>query len=150
LGINYSTAKTIVRIFRNEKRVNKKCPDEEREIRGQIDGFRTDDIGKSYITIDQDLSSCDKSPGRHLCCEQGKGVEDIYSLVYELSTVVKRCVESIKINQQMINNLIINSIKLNEELMDRRAIGKKICLYLDGVATLAKEKYEEGIIKNII
>jgi hypothetical protein len=40
LGINYSTAKTILRIFRIEKRIEKKNADEERELKQIIYQFK--------------------------------------------------------------------------------------------------------------
>jgi hypothetical protein len=40
LGVNYSTAKTILRIFRIEKRVEKKKADEERELKNVIYNFK--------------------------------------------------------------------------------------------------------------
>jgi len=40
LGVNYSTAKTILRIFRIEKRVEKKKADEERELKNVIFNFK--------------------------------------------------------------------------------------------------------------
>lgn len=40
LGINYSTAKTILRIFRIEKRIEKKNADEERELKQLIYQFK--------------------------------------------------------------------------------------------------------------
>jgi hypothetical protein len=42
LGINYSTAKTILRIFRIEKRIEKKNADEERQLKEIIAKFRKD------------------------------------------------------------------------------------------------------------
>ncbi len=40
LSINYSTAKTILRIFRIERRIEKKNADEERELKEIIYKFR--------------------------------------------------------------------------------------------------------------
>jgi hypothetical protein len=50
LGINYSTAKTILRIFRIEKRIEKKNADEERELKDIIFNFQNNkNIKKSEI-----------------------------------------------------------------------------------------------------
>lgn len=46
LNINYSTAKTILRIFRIEKRIEKKNADEERELKQVIYKFKKDKSDK--------------------------------------------------------------------------------------------------------
>ena len=49
LGINYSTAKTILRIFRIEKRIDKKNAEEEKELKTIIHKFQNDKIQKNQI-----------------------------------------------------------------------------------------------------
>jgi hypothetical protein len=49
LGINYSTAKTILRIFRIEKRIEKKNADEERALKDLIFKFKSDKNEKNGI-----------------------------------------------------------------------------------------------------
>ena len=49
LGINYSTAKTILRIFRIEKRIEKKNAEEEKELKTIIHKFQNDKIQKNQI-----------------------------------------------------------------------------------------------------
>lgn len=47
LDINYSTAKTILRIFRLEKRVEKKNADEDRELKSYINSYIHNEHGQS-------------------------------------------------------------------------------------------------------
>jgi hypothetical protein len=49
LGINYSTAKTILRIFRNERRIEKKNTVEEVELKEIIDKFKKQKLAKNLI-----------------------------------------------------------------------------------------------------
>lgn len=44
LGINYSTAKTILRIFRIEKRIEKKNAEEEKELKVLIHKFKCEKV----------------------------------------------------------------------------------------------------------
>ncbi len=49
LAINYSTAKTILRIFRIEKRIEKKNADEERALKQLIQDFKNDKRGNFAV-----------------------------------------------------------------------------------------------------
>jgi hypothetical protein len=53
LNINYSTAKTILRIFRIEKRIEKKNADEERELKEIIYKFRKDKVDETTKSTDE-------------------------------------------------------------------------------------------------
>jgi hypothetical protein len=115
LGINYSTAKTILRVFRTEKRIEKKNAEEERDIKQMIIGFKDDEIVP--MKIDECMSSSPKSMSTRGPSETGKTrVDDICTSIESLTNMVNKCFESIKVNQQMVNNLMIMTIKLNEQL----------------------------------
>ena len=49
LGINYSTAKTILRIFRIEKRIDKKNSVEDLELKEIIDKFKKEKLVKNLL-----------------------------------------------------------------------------------------------------
>ena len=49
LGINYSTAKTILRIFRIEKRIEKKNTVEDLELKEIIDKFKKEKLVKNLL-----------------------------------------------------------------------------------------------------
>jgi hypothetical protein len=49
LGINYSTAKTILRIFRIERRIDKKNMVEDVELKEIIDKFKKEKLAKDLL-----------------------------------------------------------------------------------------------------
>jgi hypothetical protein len=113
LKINYSTAKTILRIFRKEKRLNKKNADDELEIKTLINNFREDDFIKTCLNVDAENSDSKETTDSNQVVVQP--VDGICGSIQKLTSLVNKCFESIKLNQQMINNLMIMSVRLNEK-----------------------------------
>jgi hypothetical protein len=71
---------------------------------------------KSYLdNMNYFSSDATQHTPDHQKPENMVNMPNLYSVIHELSNVVKKCMEGIKVNQQMIKNLIINSINLNEE-----------------------------------
>jgi hypothetical protein len=62
LGINYSTAKTILRIFRIEKRIEKKNADEERQLKEIIFKFKKDKNDELLLPVNERSISLLKTP----------------------------------------------------------------------------------------
>jgi hypothetical protein len=53
----------------------------------------------------------------------GKGtkIDDMYSSIQNLTGIVNKCFESVKVNQQMINNMMIMTVRLNEQMKKLQA-----------------------------
>jgi hypothetical protein len=61
LNINYSTAKTILRIFRIEKRIEKKNAEEERRLKDIIYRFKKERIEDTTKNSVENLQNCYKT-----------------------------------------------------------------------------------------
>ncbi len=118
LNINYSTAKTIIRIFRKEKRMKKKNFDQDTEIKQMINEFNEDDfIKNTYKNQNEDeVISAEDMIVSSSNNSQKDNVKRLNIAIQKMTEEVNKCYESIKINQQMINNLMILSVKLNEKM----------------------------------
>lgn len=91
LQINYSTAKTILRIFRIEKRVEKKNAEEERQLKIFLTNYKNKStVESSQITQVQDQENNNK-------------LIQIEKIVEELKSSVKNCYDTVALNHNMIN-----------------------------------------------
>jgi hypothetical protein len=129
LGINYSTAKTILRIFRIEKRIEKKNADEERQLKEIITKFKSDKtktndfirliqekvgIQETQANAQPDSSASSQpteektnpqSPLSSPCNEFSKRMDFFTSKIKEFHQTLNGCYEQIINNQMIINNL---------------------------------------------
>ncbi len=114
LKINYSTAKTILRIFRTEKRLKKKNEDDELEIKTLIKNFKEDEINNCIGKIEEEISGKETTD-----LNQGndEDMDNMCNSIEKLTNSINKCFESVKLNQQMINNLMIMGIRLNEKFI---------------------------------
>jgi hypothetical protein len=114
LGINYSTAKTILRVFRIEKRIKKKNAEREKEIRSMIRNLKEDEIHGKEASISSNTRKSDTTQSGNERKVYTK-VDDICCSMENLTSLVNKCFENVKVNQQMINNLMIMTLRLDEQ-----------------------------------
>lgn len=130
LNINYSTAKTILRIFRIEKRIEKKNTDEERELKDLLCKFKKDkaadvkeeneenthslreDSFKSQKDTKESQTNTSLRTGADLDSNKGITAElalriDFFSKkIKDFHNTLNDCYKEIKNNQVLINTFL--------------------------------------------
>jgi hypothetical protein len=127
LNINYSTAKTILRIFRIEKRILKKNAEEEKELKNLVMKFKDGDRGMKMFEIIQtnsdESSTCERKTFKEEKVDSinerlNKAQENNYfhkfsneftQNIVQMVNDVNICFNDIQNNQLLINNLIKDS-----------------------------------------
>ncbi len=120
LSINYSTAKTILRIFRIEKRFEKKNAEEEKKLKKLVYNYKLeykDKTGRNFDATDLFVEN-----GIRLNFNQS--FHNIYSFQKvhsELSTIlqmINRCYQDVVFNQELINTFVnlLHKITYNKRI----------------------------------
>jgi hypothetical protein len=68
-------------------------------------------------------------------------IDELCCNIQNLTSVLNKCYESVKVNQQMINNLMIMSIRLNDQMKNPQT---------DQMSYMIKQKYHNGLNHNLI
>jgi hypothetical protein len=113
LGINYSTAKTILRIFRLEKRVEKKNAEQERQLKSFLKSYKKtknekNEPSEESSSLDSQISQTNVGSEESNCL--GKEFEVLSTRLSELYTNINNCFENIKLNQNLIG-ILFNTIQ---------------------------------------
>jgi hypothetical protein len=109
LGINYSTAKTILRIFRLEKRVEKKNAEQERQLKSFLKCYKQkkedkEDSIEEESQVTQTNTGSEETPGA------GKHLESLNASLSQLYSDINKCFEHIKQNQSLIG-ILFNTLQ---------------------------------------
>jgi len=117
LGINYSTAKTILRIFRLEKRVEKKNAEQERQLKSFLKSYKktkddkNESSEESSSLLDSQISQTNVCSEESNCIgKEFKEFEQLNTRLGELFTNINNCFENIKLNQNLIG-ILFNTIQ---------------------------------------
>jgi hypothetical protein len=123
LGINYSTAKTILRIFRLEKRVEKKNAEQERQLKSFLKSYKKtqnescEELSSRSSLIDSQISQTNAGSEESNCIgkefkefKELKEFEQLNKSLGELYSNINNCFENIKVNQNLIG-ILFNTIQ---------------------------------------
>ncbi len=104
-------------------------------------------IEKKVLSVESsDLASPETVDSNYSPKDFGN-MDEVCNSIQKLTNVVNKCFENVKINQQMINNLMIMSIRLNERFVSQE-YGKFYLII--GIGELVKHKIKEGLDGGII
>lgn len=129
LKINYSTAKTILRIFRTEKRIEKKNAMDERDLKIYINKYKNDKLfdvihqeeklgtkistDEKSIDLKGDLSPFRQNEILENCSNLNSHLEIFSNNFKSITSSIRNSFKDLKSNQNEINSIIMNINKLN-------------------------------------
>lgn len=140
LKMNYSTAKTILRIFRTEKRIEKKNALDEKELKTIINKYKNDKSSKLFQVVYKENSIGLESPTlSKVSIEEksdskilennnlkindevpqtlNKNLKNFFGNFMEIFSNIDNCFKQLKNNQHEFNSLVTNTFEANIKMM---------------------------------